>query len=443
MKKLTSLMLCLLLLVSALLALAACEKPLVDYVSQVKLDMNSDSAKLTATVKNYIDGDTTHFLVDASVIPTGVLKARYIAINTPESTGTVEPWGKKASNFTKEKLQSATSIILESDNDKWNIDSTGSRYVVWVWYKPSEDADYRNLNIEILQEGLALASNSTQNRYGEICGNAINQAIDHKLYCYSDKADPDFYTGETKSVSIKELRTNIANYNNVRVAFEGVIVSDSNNKMYIQTYDEETGLYFAMPFFYSYKPGPFAKQIIKLGNLVHISGLVQYYETGNSWQVADIKCDPYSKDKVDNFYLIESGHDVIYVDTTPQQFLSKIKIDLGDDNVQEFDYGYLTLDTTIQMTNLEIVNIYTTKNEQSSSKGAMTITCKRDGKEIVIRTDVLKDEEGNLITQDRYPVGSKINVKGVVAYYDEDVDDTVPGIYQIKVVSYHYIEIID
>ena len=44
--------------------------------------------------------------VDLNFLENGVLKARYIAINTPESTGSIEPWGKKAANFTKTKLQS-------------------------------------------------------------------------------------------------------------------------------------------------------------------------------------------------------------------------------------------------------------------------------------------------------------------------------------------------
>ena len=39
----------------------------------------------------------------------------------------------------------------------WDPDSTGDRYLCWVWYRTSEDAEYRNLNIEILQNGLAIA----------------------------------------------------------------------------------------------------------------------------------------------------------------------------------------------------------------------------------------------------------------------------------------------
>ena len=72
----------------------------VDYAGQVKLNMSSTTAKTEATVKQFIDGDTTHFIVPTSVMPNGVLKARYLAINTPESTGKIEEWGKAAAAFT-------------------------------------------------------------------------------------------------------------------------------------------------------------------------------------------------------------------------------------------------------------------------------------------------------------------------------------------------------
>ena len=98
----------------------------VDYVSQLKLDMNSSTKKQEVTVKNYVDGDTTHFNVPKSVSETGVLKARYLAINTPESTGKIEDYGHTASRFTKAKLKSAVSIIVESDDNKWNIAEAGT-----------------------------------------------------------------------------------------------------------------------------------------------------------------------------------------------------------------------------------------------------------------------------------------------------------------------------
>ena len=88
----------------------------VDYVLETQLDMNSTTKKQEVRFgeRSQIDGDTSHFEVSASVDPSGVIKARYLAVDTPESTGQIEEWGKAASRFTKEKLSTATSIILES-----------------------------------------------------------------------------------------------------------------------------------------------------------------------------------------------------------------------------------------------------------------------------------------------------------------------------------------
>lgn len=86
----------LLVLVILSINLVACKPKdqLVDYVSQLTLDMNSETLKQEVTVRNYIDGDTTHFNVPRTISSTGVLKARYLAINTPESTGMIEEYGK-------------------------------------------------------------------------------------------------------------------------------------------------------------------------------------------------------------------------------------------------------------------------------------------------------------------------------------------------------------
>ena len=121
-----------------------------DLAGMLKFNENSDTVKAEVTVKSFIDGDTTHFFVPTSISEDGVLKARFLAVNTPESTGKIEEWGKKASEFTASKLSSASSIIIESDDGTWNLDSTGSRYLVWIWYRSGEDQDYRCLNLELL-----------------------------------------------------------------------------------------------------------------------------------------------------------------------------------------------------------------------------------------------------------------------------------------------------
>ena len=140
-----------------------------DYAAAVRLNPAGETNRLEVQVVNYVDGDTVHFAVPESVVADGVLKARFLAVNAPESTGRIEEYGKAASAFTKEKLSTAASIVIESDDGAWNLDSTGGRYLVWVWYKPDAASQYRNLNIELLQNGLAVGSAASSNRYGQTC----------------------------------------------------------------------------------------------------------------------------------------------------------------------------------------------------------------------------------------------------------------------------------
>lgn len=406
-----------------------------DYVSQLKLDMNSNTKKVEATVSTYVDGDTTHFNVPAGTIDTSILKARYLAINTPESTGQIEPWGKAASNFTKSKLKSAQSIIIESDNDKWNLDSTGGRYLVWVWYRTSEDSDYRNLNIEILQNGLALASNTAKSRYGEIGVKALDQARKLKLKVYSNEKDPDFYYGDAQVVTLKEIRTNIQKYEATTVAFDAVVTKNYGDAIYVESFDEETQLYYGIYVYLGYSLSGQGLEIVSVGNLVRFVGSLQYYETGGTYQIANLKYQAMRPNDPTNIKLIESGHTGAFVETDPDTFANgKVTVEMitvledgtEEKSTKEFDYAYLALNTSVVMKNLEIKSIYTTDNDTSSSNGAMTFTCVVDGITIKVRTVVLYDENNKLVTAEAYE-GKTIDVRGFVDYFN--------GEYQIKVFS--------
>lgn len=398
----------------------------VDYAGQVKLNMTSGTAKQEVTVKMFVDGDTTHFYVPDSVMAGGVLKARYLAINTPESTGKIEEYGKKASAFTKEKLSSATSIIVESETATWTADSTGSRYLAWVWYKTDDMKDYRNLNIEILQNGLAIASNSADNQYGEYCMKALNQAKAQKLNVHSGQKDPDYYYGEAIELTIKELRTNIEEYNGKKVAFNGVVTVNSNNTVYVESHDPETDMYFGMAVYYGYNLNGQGLEILNVGNEVRIVGSVQYYEAGGTYQVSDLDYRLMKPDDPNNIQKISEGNTPAFPLTSADEFVGGKVTIRSEEAEQTFDYAALAMNSSLEMKNLQVVDIYTTTNEESSSQGAMTLTCKSGDITVTVRTDVLYDENGNLVTESAY-AGRNINVKGVVDYYN--------GSYQIKVFS--------
>ena len=398
----------------------------VDYAGQLELNLSSETAKQEVTVKMFIDGDTTHFYVSKSVMSSGVLKARYLAVNTPESTGKIEEYGKKASAFTKEKLSTATSIIIESDGAAWEADSTGDRYLSWIWYKPAGSDTYRNLNVELLQEGLAIASNSAQNRYGDICMAALNQAKAMKLNVHSGQRDPDYYYGEAVELTLKELRANIESYSGMKVAFNGIVTMNDNNSIYVEDYDAETDMYYGMAVYYGYNLNGKGMEIIQVGNEVRIVGSVQYYEGGGTWQVSDLNYRQMKPDDPNNIQMLSQGHDPAYKLTDAETFINGQVTVESEENTVTAPYAQLAMSSSIEMKGLKVVDIYTTSNEESASKGAMTLTCEVDGLTVSVRTTVLLDDNGKLITEKAY-AGKTIDVKGIIDYYD--------GTYQIKVFS--------
>ena len=410
---------------------------LVDYAATVKFDPNSGRAHATVTVRTFVDGDTTHFNISHPAFDGGILKARYLGINTPESTGQIEPWGKKASAYTKDALSRATSIIVESDSATWNPDSTGDRYLVWVWYKTAKTDEYRCLNLEILQAGLAVSSKSSDTSYADICVTILNQAVRHKLYVHSKDKDPDFYYGDAMPMTLKELKTNIEAYKGKDVSFEGVVVRNSNQTAYVEEYDEETGLYFGIQIYYGFNLGFFGEEILTVGNRVLVVGSVQYYETGGTYQISDIKYHAMRPEDPENIQKISEGHTGAYTEVSAKELLTgKVDIEVttvdeeGNESVETktYDYGFLSMHASASLKDLVIKSIYTTQNEDSSNFGALSITCiAQDGTEVVLRTIVLKDESGKTITADAFPIGSVIDAKGVIDVYN--------GVYQLKVFS--------
>ena len=393
----------------------------VDYVGQTKLDMTSNTMKLEVSLKSHVDGDTSHFIVPTSIDTTGVMKARYLAINTPESTGKIEVWGKKASAFTKEKLTTAHSIIVESDDDSWNYDGNG-RFLVWVWYQPEEGAEYRNLNLEILQNGLAVGSKAGGTRYGDAAVAAIAQASAERLYVFSNDIDPEYPYGEAQSVTLKELRTNIDEYNGAKVAFEGIITYNSDWTAYIEEYDPETDMYYGIQLFYGYDSNLIDP--LSQGNRVRVVGVVSSFH--GTYQVADLSYNRMRPNDPANTAVISKGNEVPFREATASEFYGNVKIETEDETF-EIPFTKLAVSTSISMKNLKVVKTYTTQ-----SNGEMTLTCQVDGKEISVRTALLKDENGNTITES-YFKNSTIDVQGIVDYFD--LNDTGNGTYQIKVYS--------
>ncbi|GFN21876.1 thermonuclease family protein [Thermanaeromonas sp. C210] len=105
-----------------------------------------------ARVTEVVDGDTLDV-----VLPGGrEERVRFIGVNTPESRGKVEPYGKEASAYTEKRLRGRT-VYLEMDageRDKYG------RLLAYVWLERPRDASEdevraKMFNAELLLEGYA------------------------------------------------------------------------------------------------------------------------------------------------------------------------------------------------------------------------------------------------------------------------------------------------
>lgn len=388
---------------------AAAASESIDYAASVK-PSGADTAKQEVTVKSFVDGDTVHFLVPESIMPSGVLKARFIGIDTPESTGKIEEYGKAASEFTKEKLSRAHSIMIESDDGNWDFDSTGGRYLVWVWYKAEKAGEYRNLNIELLQNGLARAYSSANNRYGSACTAAINQAKANKLNIYSGQKDPDFYYGDAVELTLKELRCGIEGYNGKKVAFEGVITINSGNGVFIEDYDAETDRYYGISAYYGYGLSGAGLDILSVGNRARIVGTVQYYEAGGCYQVSGLSYRQMKPDDPNNLQKLSEGNAAGYVSISADDFASAMVSIETEAGAAEYKLSDIAMNTTVEMDGLTVQSVYVAEN------GCATLTCAAGDAEVTVRLEPLK-VNGEAFDPNTLS-GKTIDVRAAVDMYD-------------------------
>ena len=235
----------------------------VDYSSKIVLDHDYKNRDFYTegigqmTLKTCIDGDTAHFYPVRTTTSSDVVKSRFYGIDTPESTGQVEEWGKAASHFTQEKLEAAANygtIVVSSpfsDYKRPETDSTGTRYLSLIWVNyDTPNADYSDLvllNLDIVQEGYSYVKgvNDIPN-YANTFYSAEAQAKAYKLNLFSDEKDPLYNYGDYVETSLldikKEIEKEIDNpdytnaYDNVKVRIQGTVAGYSNNVLYLQSY---------------------------------------------------------------------------------------------------------------------------------------------------------------------------------------------------------------
>lgn len=345
-----------------------------------------------------IDGDTAGFYVGNDNI-----RVRFLGIDTPESTGKIDPWGKPASNFTCNKLTSASSIVLESEIDIFGkFDSSGGRYLSWVWYKNDSSDKYRLLNLELLEEAYTKNNLFTASKYLSYFRAAEENARYSYRRVYGEN-DPDYdYSGEAKEISIYELVNNFSYYGSVagsdssgyRLRLEVMVVRLIGDSLFVRdvypSLNEETGEYeYGGIYAYAgYSSG--------LASSVKLGYIIKFYcratTFNGSIQLSDLKTSQIGKEKLE----------IISKDNT-------FEPEIIDSNTElEKYFGKLV------QSNIEITNI-----GEKDDNGNYTIYGKIVGTSKTLNIRV-NSEVNPKYQSDYFIIGEKYIVTGgLVKYYDE------------------------
>lgn len=253
-----------------------------------------------ATLVTATDGDTATFKLSTTSSSTNesTVRIRFYAIDTPESTGTVEKWGKAASNFTKDKLESATEIVLEATTTPASHDSYGTRYLGYVWYKTADMANFKNLNLEVVENGYSYSKSSLEDKYYSYFKSANDYASSNKLHLWSSDDDP-LYNENAVEVTLKEVVDDLSSssptyYNaetksGTKIRFEAYIKSHTTSSTsspthyYVVEDINDDGTISTFNLYGGYGSDQI-NNWLKVGYLYSFLGTIEYYN--DSYQIA-------------------------------------------------------------------------------------------------------------------------------------------------------------
>lgn len=381
----------------------------VDYVAETKLGIEVTSSHsffgndgvALAELLRCVDGDTAVFEANGQEFT-----ARFLGVDTPESTGQVEEWGKTASKFTAGKLQNAESIVVQSDGGPAQIDTTGNRYLTYVWYRESSTADYRLLNLELVQEGLSYGKYSSIQLYSSQFEKANAQAVIQgiKVFSKGKEKDPNYYYGAAQETTIKYIIENQKQLieDAIAVKFDCTITKEDGLYVYAQDFDAETETVYSILLYKGYNLN--TKKLVP-GNRVSIYGNVQEYD--GMVQISNMQ--DIGVQSLKNITLLEENYEIITTTLTAEEL-----INASNDTERML----------VKLENISVQSVYTTQS--GSSAGAMTITGTVDGKTVTVRTSILRTDNYGIITED-YFKDKTITVVGLI--------ETFNGKKQIRVVS--------
>ncbi len=163
----------------------------------------------TATLTSVADGDTATFNLSSGKSVT----IRFYCVDTPESTGKVQKWGKTASLFTKGVLTNASEFVLESPTTPATTDSYGVRYLGYVWYRNSSSEAFKMLNLELVENGYSNSTAETINPYYSYFNDAASFAKKLGLRTFGTDEDVN-YSDLPETTTLEAIVKDIADKEN-------------------------------------------------------------------------------------------------------------------------------------------------------------------------------------------------------------------------------------
>lgn len=301
---------------SGILPTTSEEEPYIDYAANTRIHTENwkntdffETGTGKATLFRNVDGDTAHFYAGAT---SRYVQARFNGVDTPESTGVLEPWGKKAARFTADILNNAKTIILETERTDGVIgpeaDSTGNRYLVWIWtstrsIEEEDGSQLKLLNLQLVQEGFSPAKGASESVYRDTMLDADAQAQRLKLHIWSNEKDDEFYDGEATVTNLKDVFSKPDEWIGKKVYVEGVVSRTMGTNAYIQeSFENEDGTVesYGCYIFTMYKE----YAALTKGNRIGVTGTVA--EHYGSYQLVDVKYNPYTPTE-DDMKVLEEG----------------------------------------------------------------------------------------------------------------------------------------
>lgn len=365
-------------------------KLVLDYKNKTFLNDGIGQVKLSTS----IDGDTAHFIDPET---NDLYKCRFAGVDTPESTGKIQPYGKAASNFTKETLKKADkdgTIVISVPGDEYtkpSFDSTGTRYLATIWVnETTKNCDYKELkclNIMLVQEGYSEVKNAADlPRLEPVFRSAWEQAKELKLNMFSGEEDPLFNYGEYDDTSLLDIKIEVEKtieahrkgetyenkFNGAKVRVVGTVVGYANNILYLQNfYSQENGArvpegeYAGINVFTGMAPIP-SKFYLKNTYLQLCGTCIDDENFG--FQITGVSFKAYGKDENDAKVLIKAE------DNTDEFKLKEFNINTNE--VDENDFTYLNSPINFKdevivtggydnLNNNEVILFLNDKNNQS------------------------------------------------------------------------------